>query len=449
MDKRHLFIATPSEALIRSFKEEAIKEAWLVESVPYFKGILPMLEDRENRLDCLVLTDSFIGEEGVSEEEFVHLVYSIRMDNRWNRVIIIFLSDLPLEHSLFSHMISLGIYNIINRPKVKISEVLAKYDEPLTLADVRHLLPEGRGQKASLLLGTRLLGRKKHDAKSATSLTKKEIEKEIIEIERRVSIKQRDIAVISFYSAGASFVAGNMAAYLARKRMKTTLWDGDFRGMNQFYLFGMDFWEKDRIEVFQGQNSLRNYQTADWGYQDPDLPNLFVYSTQPGFVAPEYGIEEYLSFYEKVRPQSEYFITDLSGNHTSELGRFILRQATDIFIVVDQNVAKWFQHTEEMNRFIHEVNPHKCRWIMNSYEVMERADTQQFTALFGVEVSHKLPEAFRSNLRAIANGRPLLLQKDEKNLTAAIEKMLSPFWIKEERTAWFKLLLNKVRERRI
>jgi MinD-like ATPase involved in chromosome partitioning or flagellar assembly len=377
--KNKVLLAIPFEKLVETLTSPLKELGKQTESIPYLRGIVPTLLNEPETWEALIITDKMHGMNSTVEGliELVNILETIRAEKKLTHLKIILLTDLPSRHPFFKEMISLGIYNLLNGPNLSIAELVHKLNKPNSYADVQHFL---QTDPSIPWPG------------DFNSIGKKpvSVERQIVQA-KWVEVKQREIAVLSFYPAGATFISMNLAALLAKRDKEVHVWDADLRNPALYHYFS------------QGNMPNVNPITVQQG-------NLFIHTRHPRQSEQKYRYDDYLDFYERVRSRSQHCIIDLSGGYDQPDSTYIIKQCTDVLIVFDPNVVKWIQLYDTIQQWRGSVNSEKCRWILTRYDNSSKRMLKDLENLFDIEVELALPDVAVHSYDSWLKGRPVVNQ---------------------------------------
>jgi MinD-like ATPase involved in chromosome partitioning or flagellar assembly len=390
-----VLLALPYESLITALSEQLVDIGRNVEAIPYLRGVIPTLMEKAEDWEALIITEKIYGSSADSTDslmEMLTMLEAIRSEKRLSHLNIVVLTDLPHRHPFLRQLVLLGIYNLLNGSGISVSEVIKRLIEPKAYADVQHFLNSD--------LSIPWVGIAQKKPLKAKPIT---IERKVIE-EKTIEVKQREIAVMSFYSAGASFLSINLAASLERRGKRIDLWDADIRDPALYYYFAMD----SKLEVDQfGTNHLC---MNDDGFNKVVIQKgaLTVHTRPPADIPREPNLDDYMQFYDAARFRSDHRIIDISGGYLHPISQFILKQASDIVIVMDPNMVKWLQLYNNISECLQMINKEKCHWVLTRYDSSFKTGLQDLERLFDIEVTMTLPDATKEQCSAFTQGIPMI-----------------------------------------
>jgi hypothetical protein len=397
--RNKVLLALPYDSLIAALSEQLIDMGKNVGSIPYLRGVTPTLLEKAEDWETLIITEKIKNDNKDPSGglvEMLSLLETIRSEKRLSHLNIIMLTDLPHRHPFLRQMVLLGIYNLLNGSGISVSEVIQKISKPNTYADAQHFLDSDLS-----IPWARSVEKHPLTAKTIT------IERKVIE-EKTVEVKQKEIAVMSFYSAGSSFLSMNLAALLERQGKRIDLWDADIRFPALYYYFGID--SKPGIN----QSGAKDICMNDQGFNNVVIQKgaLTIHTRSPADAPKDPSLDDYMQFYDAARFRSDHRIIDISGSYLHPITQFILKQASDIVIVIDPNIAKWLQLYKQISECLQTVNIEKCHWVLTRFDSSFKTGLNDLERLFDIEVAITLPDVTKEQCSAFVQGLPIVQTMD-------------------------------------
>lgn len=387
MHRPKVLLALPHESLIQALSEELSRNGMEIEVIPYLKGILPTLLDKPKEWKALIISEQI--HRSVTEEERLYEVLdtltTLRSHKQLAHLHIIVLADLAERHPFFRELVATGIYSLINGP-VRIPEVIRLIASPQTYADVQELIDMDRtiSWRASQI---------DHQGKPRTTARTHTVIKE-----KTIEVRQRQIAVLSFYPSGSSVFAYSLARLLSEYGKEIHLWDGDSRYPALYYYAGA------QAHTSPAPDHQIHYNSVIAKTASLTLHTRF-FDHMP---TRELSIDDYVEFQDTYRNQYDHLVVDLSGSHNSQTSQFIIKQATDVVIVLDVNPVRWLHHYPTITQWRATAREEKLHWILARCEPAQDRIIQSAEQLFGITISACLPDISHEVGLAMTHGKTAL-----------------------------------------
>ncbi|WP_182101712.1 hypothetical protein [Niallia taxi] len=471
--KHQIIIASPTVSVAEALKSqiEMNPDYKVIEIVTYLEMLIETCElyKAENRAIHGIILNTTLSRKGIDPrlELLSEVLLNIRMDDYFSETQFLILSNEKPGHPFLSELVNMGIYNILlsgdGKKSYTTQELLTYFEENhKTFADNRHLLKidqtiDWDKRRTELAAVRKAQGlppvvetQVEYKTETVEVIKEKIVEKVIekqkvveIPVTKLVAFEPKKIAVASLYPrAGSSFIAGNVAEYLAMQGVPVALaeaptttpyWYNYFDGVNaapsDWKSWGKQISENGRVE--KGTN---------W-----TLKSGLHLITHEELIPVENWAEEHVYKFIFTTQQVPIVIYDISHNWKEITRDILFEYADNIWVVLDFDIVQTNLASERLAK-LQEIYGDKIQIIFNRCVESDKIEGR-FKKEMGEPIAtfpsidHIARSAQWKYQMAVQDpeGRALL----EDGLIKLGSRLVDNTLFKKEEQPWYKKVFNR------
>lgn len=238
---------------------------------------------------------------------------------------------------------------------------------------------------------------------------------------KKHTLNEKVITVVSTVPAGKTFVAVNLAIYLAQWGLRTCLVDGDPQQSTHTWLSG----QQDEDSLMQAMDTDEPIMAA---YQPlPMVPNLYVLNKDPFVDTQSMNLKNFIKLLDKLNESEDIdtIIVDTSRNIAES--KPIIEVAATVILVADQDFSHLLKLQADIDKLENDFDFNKFSLLVNRVVDSQNLEISDAEKSVGLQADGVISERTKEVLESIKSGIPVALFCPE------IRESFEEFWAQKEK----------------